>query len=159
MEGIPMKLNIEKVIQPLDLGDYAEAMKGQILQIWVNPPMAIIRRRELLLVKYNLLLDAMKTRAKNADAAAEKTREKIAEEVGKQIDNFNSYASGEFTDGINDWFSDLWSQHHDPATHWTRQELVDLNEADPALYQWLKNQTIEAIAAHKAGEKKGSVTR
>ena len=32
-----MELNFPKIVRPIDLGDYADEMKGQILQVWVNP--------------------------------------------------------------------------------------------------------------------------
>lgn len=149
-----MKLNLTRVTEPLDLGDYAEAYRGQVVQVWVNPDLATIRRRDLLIEKYNRMLNDMLELAKKTEGADEKARKKMAEKAREQIESFNAFALGEFTEGINKWFADLWSQGADPATHWTVEELVALNEQDPALYQWMKNRSVEMIGRHKDREKK-----
>jgi len=33
-----MKINFPKIVRKVDLGDYAEEMQGQIINVWVNPP-------------------------------------------------------------------------------------------------------------------------
>lgn len=154
-----MKLNISKVIEPLDLGEYAEAMRGQTVQVWVNPDRATIRQRELLLDEYNRRLREMNESAAKTKDASKKSTPDLAEKFRAKMDEFAAYATGEFLQGIHEWFANLWSQGSDPAKHWTADELVELNEADPALYQWLKNMSIEMITGHREREKKGSVTR
>ena len=146
-----MKLNISKVIQSLELGGYAEEMQGQAVKVWVNPDLAVLRRRETLIEKYNRLLKNLT----DVPEAADKHKIKAAEQVRERLEAFNEFALGDFVNGIHDWFAELWSQSADPATHWTREELVQLNEADPALYQWMKNRSIEMIEAHRVREKKG----
>lgn len=150
-----MKLNIAKVIRSLDLAEYAEAYKGQTVHVWVNPDMGTLRRRELLVEKYNRMLKDMLDLGKQVDGIPEAARQAMAEQARTQIEAFNTFALGEFTDGINKWFAELWSQGSDPATHWTVEELVNLNEHDPALYQWMKNQSVEMLERHREREKKG----
>lgn len=150
-----MKLNIARFIKPLDLAEYAEPFKGQVVQVWVNPDLATVRRRDLLIEKYNRMLKNMLDLGKNVENASEKARQEIAEQARMQIEAFNAFALGEFTDGINKWFADLWSQAEDPATHWTVEELVHLNEQDPALYQWMKDRSVEMVERHRVREKKG----
>lgn len=146
-----MKLNITKVIQALDLGEYAEAMQGQVVQVWLNPDRATLRRRELLIEEYNRRLEALK----NPPQVTEKNRVKVAERFKTTLDEFNEFALGDFLKGIHEWFASLWSQHTDAGTHWTTDELVELNEADPALYQWMKDRSLKMMEAHRSREKKG----
>lgn len=43
-----MEIKIPKVLTAIDLGDYAEALKGQFVHVWVNPPMEVMREHEAL---------------------------------------------------------------------------------------------------------------
>lgn len=43
-----MEINIPKVLVAIDLGDYAEALKGQFVYAWVNTPMEAMREHEAL---------------------------------------------------------------------------------------------------------------
>jgi hypothetical protein len=47
------------------------------------------------------------------------------------------------------WYADLLSQDSDPATHWTAEELQQLSDADPAIWQWLAAQCWDALGAHR----------
>ena len=38
-----MKINFPKILKEIDLGDYAEEMKGQKVQVWVNPSVAFLK--------------------------------------------------------------------------------------------------------------------
>lgn len=150
-----MKINIARVIQPLDLGDYAESMRGQVVLVWVNPDRATLRRRELLIEEYNRKLREMNDEAQKAKSATQKAAGKIAESFREKMDDFSAYATGEFIRGIHAWFAEIWSQGSNEETQWTPDELVELNEADPALYQWMKNHTVNMISEHREREKKG----
>ena len=44
-----MKITIPKVVQPVDLGGYAEALRGQFLHVWVNPPQEVLLRHTAIL--------------------------------------------------------------------------------------------------------------
>jgi hypothetical protein len=118
-----VKLSVAKILLPLDLGGYADAMSGQIVYVWVNPTRDVLRKRDALISDYN------------ADA--------------KDQEAFSA-----FMRGIDDWFATLWSQHPDASTHWTAQELAELLEADPVLYTWMKDSTIEMLQSHRRREKK-----
>lgn len=38
-----MKIKIPKIVKPIDLGGYADALAGQCLQVWVNPPLDVLQ--------------------------------------------------------------------------------------------------------------------
>lgn len=43
-----MKLEIPKVIARVDLGEYADALAGQYLLVWVNPTLDVLRKHDEL---------------------------------------------------------------------------------------------------------------
>lgn len=43
-----MEIKIPKVLMAIDLGDYADALKGQFVYAWVNPPLETMREHEAL---------------------------------------------------------------------------------------------------------------
>lgn len=57
---------------------------------------------------------------------------------------------------LDEMYAEAWSQHADPATHWSAEDVRALiaHETDPALFVWLARRTREEIEAHRAGEKK-----
>jgi len=38
-----MKIEIPKIVRPLDLGEYDEALRGQRVYVWVNPTREVMR--------------------------------------------------------------------------------------------------------------------
>jgi hypothetical protein len=48
----------------------------------------------------------------------------------------------------------LWSQHPDAGTHWTQAEVLELYQADPALYEFATRRSHDLIAAHREDHKK-----
>src|SRR5574341_664690 len=46
------------------------------------------------------------------------------------------------------WYAECWSQHGDPATHWTFEEVRALVDDNPALYAWAARSTIDMLAEH-----------
>lgn len=38
-----MKIKIPKIVKPIDLGGYDEALAGQFVQVWVNPPLDVLQ--------------------------------------------------------------------------------------------------------------------
>ena len=112
-----MKINIPKVLVPVDLGEYAAELAGNFLQVWVNPPLHIMQQHT------------------DATQAAQA-------ETGSQAP-------------LYEWYAQQWSQHSDPAQHWTAQELEALQTNDPALLAWLIDATWQAIGAHRFKKKKG----
>lgn len=129
-----MQIQIKKIIRPLDLGTYAKEYEGQTVQVWVNPTLEMIQRERLL-------DEEMRTRA---EAAV--TQESAAE--------FSAWVKGTFEPFLQSWFAELWSQHADPATHWTADELRALETHDPALLHWLNFRTRQMMAEHRRIEKK-----
>lgn len=45
-----MKINIPKVIVPIEMGEYADELAGKFLLVWVNPPMKEFEKHTALLL-------------------------------------------------------------------------------------------------------------
>lgn len=71
----------------------------------------------------------------------------LAELVGKETS----------TERKAEIFAELWSQGPED-TRWTGEEVLELIvstfETDPKLFEWMRDQTLGAIGAHRAGLKK-----
>jgi hypothetical protein len=123
-------LEVRPILRPLDLGDYNDTFRGQVLQVWVNPPRAFIRERDELVGQFTL---------RNQAAKGKKGRALFA-----------AWLIG-FELSMNEWFAKLWSQGEQKES---AKEISDLFEKDPALVEWLKRSSIEMLSAHRNAEKK-----
>ena len=138
-----MKLNLPKIIRAIRLGDYAPEFEkrddGTLaeVQVWINPPAPLLARYDEL-------------RARGA-AELEKVKGAAPEAVAADTGAFNELAAG-----IHAVFAELWSQHADPATHWTPEDVHALanNSENPTLYGWLTGQTAQMIREHRSGLRK-----
>lgn len=131
-----MKIEIKKVTQDLDLGDYAEEYKGQglALKVWVNPDRGTIAERDDIQAEFDRQLQETKTN--NA-----------------LVEPFLKWVVEIYTPAVMDWYARLWSQG-ERETHWTVEELQALDERDPALFDWLKRRSVQMIVEHRTREKK-----
>lgn len=132
-----MRIIVPPITRPIPLTDYAPELvrdDGAPVTVWawVNPPARLIR--EML---------ALQERSRVV-------REQLAAGVqdGAEI--------ADIADAVAAWYAAIWSQHTDPATHWTAAEVRELtaSETDPGLDAWLKSRTWDAIAEHRTAQKK-----
>ena len=52
------------------------------------------------------------------------------------------------------WYAECWSQHPDPATHWTVDEVSIVVKEQPDFYLWTIRRTFALIAQYQAEQKK-----
>ena len=130
-----MKLEIKQVIQAVDLGEYAEVYRGKILRVWVNPPRAVWR-------EYESVLDENQRRV--AELQSDERR----------IEEHAKWAAETFVPLVHGWYAKLWSQGANPAEHWTADEIAELSEADPALYDWMQRRSLRELTDFRRAEKK-----
>lgn len=110
-----MQIKIPKVTVKVDLGAYAAELTGETLEVWVNPPLAVLREH--------------------------------TEIVSLEKD------TPETSDALMDWYAKIWSQGA-KDNGWTRQELRELEQTDPALFGFMIRSTWEARAEHLTRKKK-----
>lgn len=125
------KIKIRKIIRDLDIDDYYGTGESQIMKVWVNPPRYlrdqhndnIIRSREITEAIAKLEGDESKSKMK---ALAESMIE-----IGNEI--------------LSYW-STIWSQGKDKSTHWSVEDVKqlqkDCNDNDPGLWQFIATMSI-----------------
>lgn len=130
-----MKIPIKKVVRDLDLGEYAEEYKGLTVKVWVNPDRGTIAERDELQQEFERQAQEMR----NNQALAEP---------------FLKWTAETYAPAILDWYARLWSQG-EPDTHWTVDEMKELDGQDPALFDWMKRRSVQMVIQHRTREKKG----
>lgn len=144
-----MKIEIPKIVRPVDLGEYAEEMRGQLLYVWVNPPTALMDeyfrlRKDLLETDDEINKLNPQDNKKAAPANVEK--------INGLVKALESQAAG-----MRDVLAQLLSQGPE-ALRWTSEDvaalLTETADADPQLYPWVVNAIFEQIGEHRARRKK-----
>jgi len=133
-----MKFDIPKIIKPLEMGDYDEAMKECALRVWVNPPSGVHSsywRAQADLQKLSNELTSLK----DSDT-------KQVEDLNERIARVNQ--------DVFAWFSNIWSQDKDPNTHVSVEELEAMTDEDPALWGFMTNGTTRLIREHRDTQRK-----
>lgn len=136
-----MKFNIPKIIKPLEMSEYDEAMAGLALQVWVNPPRGV--HNEYWEIQSELLrlsreMDKL-IKLKNPD------NKKIAV-LDKEIDKNNQ--------GVFAWFANLWSQSEDSDSHVSVEEIEAMTEEDPIIWRFMTHKTMKLISEHQENIRK-----
>lgn len=133
-----MHIIVPPITRPIRLTDYAPELvreDGEPVTVWawVNPPARMIDEMQALRERSKTVRDQLAAGA--ADLQGE---------------------IGAISEAVSAWYAAIWSQHADPATHWTAADVLalDASETDPGLGGWLKTRTWEAIAAHRSAQKK-----
>ncbi len=129
-----MKIETLKIVKGLDLGEYAEEIKGTVVRVWVNPPMRWLN-------EHDGLIDDVKRIVEAGIRSNPEERPGLEREL--------EAAAG----GLRGKFIELWSQGPE-GSGWTAEEIGDLVETDPQLWIWLRKRSIEMIREHRAGVKK-----
>lgn len=142
------KIVFPKITQPLDLGDYAEALAGQQFTVWVNPPEKLRRQyftdlqnvlgaRDDLAAAWRVLADAPDDQtAKNQHADALNRMETL-------------------TAAMLEIISQLLSQGAEPVSVDDLKEMIAASEeTDPAFYGWLAGRVWGMVADHRTNAKK-----
>jgi hypothetical protein len=159
-----MQLTVQPVLQPLDLGDYHEPYRGTCLQVLVNPPVAFLNVRDLLVVDYDRrlrqLIDAqVRGWPKPAGWLARALKVRRAPDprsVDAQTDEFNKWIVEAWQPALLVWFSKLLS-HGTEDTQISAEELEKIYRTDSTLLEWIKNRCMLMIMEYMAGKKKGSL--
>lgn len=148
-----MKINPVKITQSIELADYNEAMSGGVVHVWVNPPKSMRREREQLLRAYATFFRGI---AAQPDGKPEPEKKKLARVLRFFRGGKNEVLTQmqETKRRVYAWFAELWSQGSNPELHWTTDEVSELNEHDPALYQWLIRKSVLMVDGFLADKKK-----
>ena len=127
-----MPIQIPPIYQKLDLREYNEAMPAQFAQIWLNPPLGIVRER--------------------ADIARETIR--ILQEMEGEA---QMQALEDLRPRRHAWLVSVLNHGAEDAKRWTPDlfEIDQAYEASPDFVRWLTEHVSSALDEHLSREKKG----
>lgn len=134
-----MNILVPPIVRPISLSEYAPEMgAGPQVWVWVNPTRAFRQEYDALTKRRKAVQDALKQIGAGDDPAA-------------LIEEYSAVGQG-----LAQWYAQLWSQHSDPASHWTREDVLTIanNEDNPALYGWLCRASWRLIAEYRTGQEK-----
>lgn len=147
-------IKIPKLVLPIDLGDYAPELAGEILNVWVDPPrrmlqeydalIADVQEKELKRVSADLKTPPQEsTPMFQSFLASAKT---LLQARKKNIEH------AEGTDArILCWYVDIWSQGEHSLT---LDEVKRIEEENPAFLGWLIGETWRMIHDNRIRQKK-----
>lgn len=142
-----MKIKIEKVIKPLDLGDYLgagdNAYRGKCLSVWVNPNAEVRQARQTLLMEYSTLLGPVKK---------ERGLRGYFRRVVSERERLKQFA--DLREKNTAWLARLLDQ--DPKNPCPADDVKALMEADEVLYNWILARVMEMITAYQEEKKRSS---
>jgi hypothetical protein len=147
-----MRFEYRKITLAVDLGEYYEAYQGKFVHVWVNPPRAKRLEGEMLMRQAGRWLEEQ---IQALRAEGPKSKPTIAEAVRRMLQpGGRPDIVKEISDRTHAWIADIWSQAPDPEAHWTADEVRQMDETDPRLFEWLAQRTLELMDIFRAGLKK-----
>jgi hypothetical protein len=138
-----MKLNIQPILKPLDLGEYdPEHMQGQSLQVWVNPPLNTLNELDEL----NREFTRRSTNLLYPDKGDKR-------DLAKRTADFDDWFSSVFLHQTNAWYARILSQGPE-ETRWKADDLDEVYQASPGLLKWIKESVMQLINEQGTAKKK-----
>ena len=152
-----MKIEIPKVVVPVDLGGYAAELTGKTLYVWVNPSMDKLKeyddlRTELQQQELTAAQQVLMPEQQPAEQEAS-----VLKRTFEEVRRLLNIRKADKPQGVHPkmlaWYAEMWSQG--PAEMaWTVAELQDLEKRDPAFLGWMISQTWQTRLAHMEHKKK-----
>jgi hypothetical protein len=157
-----MQIVIPKVTKFLPLQEYApeeQALAGVGIHVWVDPPRAVLVEFDGLHREYRAVLEKLVKKLGTANTEKTSPGERMLRWLqvrakSMQDAKFQS-ATKSYRRSLYAWYARLWSQSTDAETHWTAEELEQVNDSNPHLYEWLCNSSWAMIEQHQDDVKKG----
>lgn len=170
-----MKLNISKIFGQVHLDEYMPELKGKVLLVWVNPTRSVLNEKDRLVPDYLAEMEAISSERKAlrlAEVERQMAFEKQAAETPESpaadapledeaaaatkaaLDERADAALRAFNRAVMCWWAGIWSQADDPETHWTVEELEELERDDPSFFQFMLFRSDGLLAAHRKQAKK-----
>ena len=139
-----MEFTIPKITVPLDLAGYSPSLAGQVLQVWVNPPLG--KRMEYW---------RSTRRALEIDAEKQKLQDGITE--NKEKADALEKESSQLLERVDAWLSEIWSQGQEDTrltAEYIRQFRNDIQDTDPKLFGWMVGKSVQLMMEHQGTVKK-----
>jgi hypothetical protein len=143
-----MEFKIPKITAPLDLAGYSNALAGQIIQVWVNPPLEK-RRWYWQTSRRVLTIDAEKRKL----IAEKKPLTPSLLKASAALDQEAKDLLGK----IDTWISEIWSQGAEESrvpVETVHQFRVESADTDPQLFGWMVGSSLRLMMEHQGLVKK-----
>jgi hypothetical protein len=157
-----VKFSIPRTTRFLPLQEYAPdepTLAGVGIQVWVDPPKAVMVEFDQINREFSQVLNKLggisEKDKKKTVSPAEKLMTWLNMLTNRARDERFKSASESYRRALNAWYARLWSQAADPETHWTVDELEQIGEENPRLFEWLCISSWALIERHRDDVKKG----
>jgi hypothetical protein len=146
-----MKIDVPKIVRPVDLGDYVEEMRGKLIYVWVNSPAELLD--EYFSAQKSIIEnDAEMEKLLNLTGQDDEEKNLTAAEISKLSQTMNSQAAR-----MREILAELLSQGP-VELRWTAEDIEELivvkADTDPLLYPWLVDAIFKVIGEHRIRRKK-----
>lgn len=145
------RIQIHKLIRPLDLGNYAVEFEGQNFDVWVNPP------REIIGVYVEVQDDLAKLKAKMEEIVERSKQDGVGQDLTADIAKLDEDID-KANERVFKWFAQIWSQGPDESKYETPESIrafaMEASDTDPALWNWISGNTLVMINEHREGNRK-----
>jgi len=148
MSNILQQIKSVVIVKPLNLVEYHEDYEGLTLYVWVNLTHEMHKKYTDLQVRGLTITNQIETRSKRIPKAKGEAKKKFKEQIAALTEEMEQVNLE-----THDWYSEVWSKHKDPSTHYSPAEVQDfaerMMEEDAALYKWICNRTQAMILVHR----------
>lgn len=150
-----MEIQIPKIFEKLELKNYAKEFGEAALNVWVNPPRAMLNERMNLITQIIALKDEFEADIKRLKATRE--RKEHGQELTDLISK-KSAALNEKIDPLNDaletWYAGVLFEGERPITKDEFHEMLEATrETDPQFVFWVIDSIMDLIANHREKKK------
>lgn len=116
-----MTIKIPKVFVQIPLGDYTDQFGSQVVEVWVNPPRALLKQRLESIGKWlKTIVDQNPQEIPTAETMTRSTQDQYRE--------------------LFAWYAEIWSQG-EHGEHWTADDVWQAYEQSPNFVMWLLDRT------------------
>jgi hypothetical protein len=161
-----VKINIPKVVLPVNLGGYAPELEGSCLFVWVNPPRDTLQAYDDLVTELQskelaqarkTLIDRNEGSEQKAEGSGQKAEQTILAKAFEQVERMLGRKKEQKADGIDvkllEWYAQIWNCGPE-ETRWSVAELRELEAQDPSFLSWMIAQTWAVRRDHIERKKK-----
>jgi len=144
------KIKIRKVVRQLDLDDYFGTGESEYIHVWVNPPRSIREQHNRNIQESKDVIKDLAALKEDKDAT-----ENQYKTIGERLQAVNL--------AMHEYWATIWSQGKDESTHWTADEVKELQSAaledDPILWKFVTDMSIGMMNDYLNGQSKKGVRR
>lgn len=141
------RIRFRKILRPLDLGDYEPEYSGQVITVWVNPPISKLGELSEAREEVEAAFDAL------AEIALEDGDGGADSDLARGADRLTAANAAVYA-----WYSDLFSQDKNVDSHWTPEEVKEVAEAsavnDPGLWSFITGRAFAMALDYRTFRKK-----